>query len=275
MIKHLPDTNVLALLVGVFSLILVLSLKRWLALVPGSLVVVILSILSVYVFGLDAKGVKIVGHIDAGLPALGLPHGVGWRDYLSLFGAAIGVLLIGFAEGLGAAKTYATRAGYEVNANRELAGLGAANLGSGLSSGMVVNGSLSKTAVNGGGRREVAGQRPGRSSASDHHAALLDRTVRVVARSNAGSRGDRCCDRARRHRQFAALVRRMDRSARPDLRARRSRRLCCGDGGHVRRTDLRHPSRTGDWHRGVDAVVDLSLLPAAHRKTGQTGERCG
>ena len=149
-IKHLPDTNVLDLLVGVFSLILVLALKRWLPLVPGSLVVVILSILSVYVFGLDDKGVKIVGHIDAGLPALGLPHGVGWRDYLSLFGPAIGVLLIGFAEGLGAAKTYATKAGYEVNANRELAGLGAANLGSGLSSGMVVNGSLSKTAVNGG-----------------------------------------------------------------------------------------------------------------------------
>jgi sulfate permease, SulP family len=113
-------------------------------------VVVILSILAVWLFGLDDRGVKIVGHIDSGLPALGLPDGVGWRDYLSLFGPSIGVLLIGFAEGLGAAETYATKAGYEVNANRELAGLGAANLGSGLSSGMVVNGSLSKTAVNGG-----------------------------------------------------------------------------------------------------------------------------
>ncbi len=39
---------------------------------------------------------------------------------------------------------------YEIDANAELLGLGAANLGSGLSSGMVVNGSLSKTAVNGG-----------------------------------------------------------------------------------------------------------------------------
>jgi sulfate permease, SulP family len=149
-IKHLPDTHWLSLVVGLSSLILVLALKRWLPLVPGSLVVVILSILAVWLFGLDDRGVKIVGHIDSGLPALGLPDGVGWRDYLSLFGPAIGVLLIGFAEGLGAAKTYATKAGYEVNANRELAGIGAANLGSGLSSGMVVNGSLSKTAVNGG-----------------------------------------------------------------------------------------------------------------------------
>ena len=65
---------------------------------------VILGILAVWVFGLDEKAVKIVGHIDSGLPAFGLPTGVGWRDYLSLFGPAIGVLLIGFAEGLGAAK---------------------------------------------------------------------------------------------------------------------------------------------------------------------------
>jgi hypothetical protein len=58
-------------------------------------------------------------------------------------------VLVGFAEGLGAAKSYAAKAGYEVDANRELIGLGAVNVGSGYCSGMVVNGSLSKTAVNG------------------------------------------------------------------------------------------------------------------------------
>jgi sulfate permease, SulP family len=68
-------------------------------------------------------------------------------------------MLVGFADGLGAAKTYAARHHYEIDANRELLGLGAANLGAGLSSGMVVNGSLSKTAVNGsaGARSQVSG----------------------------------------------------------------------------------------------------------------------
>ncbi len=68
-------------------------------------------------------------------------------------------MLVGFAEGLGAAKTYAARDHYEVDANRELLGLGAANIASGLSSGMVVNGSLSKTAVNGsaGARTQLSG----------------------------------------------------------------------------------------------------------------------
>jgi sulfate permease, SulP family len=84
----------------------------------------------------------------ARLPSFGLPD-VPSADYLKLAGPAIGVVLVGFAEGLGAAKTYATRDGYQIDANRELIGLGAANLASGLSAGMVVNGSLSKTAVNG------------------------------------------------------------------------------------------------------------------------------
>ncbi len=60
------------------------------------------------------------------------------------------MLLIALAEGLGAAKSYAAKEGYDIDTNAELVGLGAANIGAGLTSGMVVNGSLSKTAVNGG-----------------------------------------------------------------------------------------------------------------------------
>lgn len=148
-IHQLPNINVPTLLVGAASLVLVLLLRRWLPLVPGALIAVGLGIAAVALFHLDAKGVAIVGQIDAGLPHLGLPH-VPAGDYLTLVGSSVGVLLVGFAEGLGAAKTYAAKAGYDVDANRELLGLGAANLGSGLASGMVVNGSLSKTAVNGG-----------------------------------------------------------------------------------------------------------------------------
>jgi MFS superfamily sulfate permease-like transporter len=73
--------------------------------------------------------------------------------------SAVGVMLVGFAEGLGAAKAYAARNHYEIDPNHELIALGAANLGSGLSSGMVVNGSLSKTAVNAsaGARSQLSG----------------------------------------------------------------------------------------------------------------------
>ncbi|MEV0685463.1 SulP family inorganic anion transporter [Nocardia sp. NPDC050378] len=158
-LSRLGDTDWRTLCVGVLALAVVLGLERWLPLVPGSLLAVLLGIASVAVFDLDSKGVEIVGHIDAGLPSIGLPGGLGVDDYLGLLGPAVGVLLIGFAEGLGAAKTYAVEAGYEIDANRELSGLGAANLGAGLCSGMVVNGSLSKTAVNGaaGARTQLSG----------------------------------------------------------------------------------------------------------------------
>ena len=158
-ISQLGDVDGLTVLIGGSSLALVLIIRRWLPVVPGSLVVVLLAITVTAAFRLDAAGVDIVGPIQSGLPAVGIPAGVGLDHYLALVGPAVGVLLIGFAEGLGAAKTYAAKAGYEVSANRELSGLGAANLGAGLCSGMVVNGSLSKTAVNGaaGAKTQVSG----------------------------------------------------------------------------------------------------------------------
>ncbi len=149
LLTHLDDTQALAALVGIGSLVLLLALRRWLPLIPGSLAVVLLGIAAVSVFGLDDHGLDIVGTIQSGLPDLGLPD-VSGSDFLALLAASVGVMLVGFAEGLGAAKTYAARAGYDVDPNRELVGLGVANLGAGLASGMVVNGSLSKTAVNGG-----------------------------------------------------------------------------------------------------------------------------
>ena len=157
-LTHLGDTSLVTLAVGAASLAVVLGLRRFIPAVPGSLVAVALGVLAVSLFDLDEHGVSIVGQIDAGLPSLGLPD-VPAGDYGRLAGAAVGVALVGFAEGLGAAKTYAAREHYQIDADRELLGLGAANLGAGLSSGMVVNGSLSKTAVNGsaGARSQVSG----------------------------------------------------------------------------------------------------------------------
>ncbi len=158
-ITHLGDTHGLTLLVGALSLGVVLGLRRFAPVVPGSLVAVFFGVVLVKLFDLADEGVAIVGDIASGLPELGTPDGVGFNDYLRAAGAAAGIMLVGFAEGLGAAKTYATREHYEIDANRELLGLGAANLGAGLSSGMSVNGSLSKTAVNGssGAKSQMSG----------------------------------------------------------------------------------------------------------------------
>jgi sulfate permease, SulP family len=115
LLADLGQTSLTTLAVGLASLALVLGLRRLAPMVPGSLVAVLLGIAAVAVLDLDAHGVAIVGQIDSGLPALGPPE-VAVADYLKL--AAAGVMLVGFAEGLGAAKTYAARHHYEVDANR-------------------------------------------------------------------------------------------------------------------------------------------------------------
>jgi sulfate permease, SulP family len=157
-IAHLGDIQGLTLLVGALSLALLIVLRRLAPAIPASLVVVLLGIVAVNVFGLNHHGVEIVGPIKSGLPSFGIPK-IHASDVGALAAGGIGVMLVGFAEGLGAAKTYAAREHEQIDANRELLGLGGANLASALSSGMIVNGSLSKTAVNAsaGARSQVAG----------------------------------------------------------------------------------------------------------------------
>jgi sulfate permease, SulP family len=110
-VTNIGDTQGLTLVVGAGSLALVIGLRRYLPLVPGSLVAVAVGVIAVQLFNLDSHGVAIVGEIDSGLPSFGLPD-VSADDFLMLGASAAGIALVGFAEGLGAAKTYAAREHY-------------------------------------------------------------------------------------------------------------------------------------------------------------------
>jgi high affinity sulfate transporter 1 len=134
--------------VGGLSLAVVLSLKRLAPKVPASLVVVIGAIACAELLNLADHGVELVGPIASGLPEVGVPD-ISVSQFVELIASSAAVMLIGFTEGLGAARSYAARDHYEIEPNRELVGIGAANAASGMMGGMVVGGSLSKTAVNG------------------------------------------------------------------------------------------------------------------------------
>ena len=155
---NIDETDGLTLLVGVGSLAVLSGFPRLVPAIPGTLAAVVLGIGAVEIFDLGAHGVTIVGSIDSGLPSLALPD-VSLDRFGGLGAAALGVMLVGFAESLGTAKVYAQRENRAIDPNRELIGLGAANLGAGISGGFVVNGSLSKTAVNStaGGRTQFVG----------------------------------------------------------------------------------------------------------------------
>ena len=73
LLTHLDETEALTLGVGVASFVLLMALRRLVPLLPASLVVALAGIAVAAVFDLDDHGLEVIGHIDSGLPDLGLP----------------------------------------------------------------------------------------------------------------------------------------------------------------------------------------------------------
>ena len=145
-VQKLPEADPITTVVGLASLALLFALARFLPRVPGALTTVAIAIVVTSVFGLGDKGVDIVGSVQAGLPPFGIPD-VKLADLSPIVPGALAIVLLGYAESLGAAKAAQEKSGGEINPDQELVSHGPANLGAGLSGGFVVVGSLSKTSV--------------------------------------------------------------------------------------------------------------------------------
>ncbi len=109
-------------------------------------VVLTLAAMSVVMLDLEHAGVAVVGAVPAGLPDLGLTLSLGQLRELFVPSLLIGFMV--FLSGQAAAGALAQKRGERLDADRELKGLGAANLASALSGSFVVTGSLSRSAVN-------------------------------------------------------------------------------------------------------------------------------
>ena len=133
--------------VGVISLALLFLIEEYYPKIPGALTVLVLAIVVSAVFDFESHGIEVVGEIPTGLPPFGFPDWPGIDVIGDLVAGALAVILVGYAESYAAAKAYANKYGYQVDANQEMIALGAANFGAGFSSGFVVDGSLSKTAA--------------------------------------------------------------------------------------------------------------------------------
>ena len=150
---HLPT-----FLVGIATLLSILLMARFSRIVPGALVGVAAGITMMTTLHLKTWAVASVGSVPAGLPWPHFPPNF-WAEAIRLLPDASGIALICFCSSMPTAKSFALRNGYEVDANRELLAIGAANLASGMSQGFAVAGADSRTAVNvqAGGRSQVSG----------------------------------------------------------------------------------------------------------------------
>ena len=145
-IESLDETQMQTAVVGGLALVVLFGGRRITPRVPWGLVTLVLGVMASRVFDLEAEGVAMIGEVPSGLPPLGLPF-IPRDDIGAVLVGGMSLGLVALAEGLAASRLFATRGGYRVETDRELVGMGAANVAAGLSGGLAVAGSLSKTAT--------------------------------------------------------------------------------------------------------------------------------
>jgi SulP family sulfate permease len=119
---------------------------------------VLAGIALVAALGLDRLGVRVIGAVPAGLPRVGLADATSAGHWQALLKPALLVGFMSFLIAMSGAQALALKRAEKLHTNRELVGLGLANVSSALSGGFPVTGSLSRSAVNfaAGARTQLA-----------------------------------------------------------------------------------------------------------------------
>ena len=154
----LSQTQIPTLMVGVASMAVLVAMTRLFPRLPSALITLIGAGAATALFGLGRYGIAILGPVRAGLPPLRLPT-FPQDDIPALVGSAAGLALVLFSSGMLTARSFASMGRYEIDADREFAAFGAANIASAISQGFAVTGADSRTAVAvaAGGRTQMTG----------------------------------------------------------------------------------------------------------------------
>lgn len=149
-LAHLGDTNPTALILGLGALAILILGKIFLKNKPVGILVVIGGIAVASFLNIEARGVKILGEVQQGMPRLGLPA-VHWGDLNELLPLAIACFMLGAVETAAIGRMFTAKHGGRFDSNQEFLGLAAGNLLAGLGRGFPVSGGMSQSLVNEGG----------------------------------------------------------------------------------------------------------------------------
>jgi len=163
LVKNSSQINVYIAAIGVPSFIFLLLVRKYLVNLltragmskglagilakMGPVIAIIITILVVAGLGLDKQGVKIVGRVPTGLPAIALPP-FDLSLWSKLATPAILIAIVGYVSSISVAQTLASKKRQHVDPNQELVALGVANIGASISGGFPVAGGFSRSIVN-------------------------------------------------------------------------------------------------------------------------------
>ena len=157
-LSKVGETQFPTLIVASLTIALIYLVGRLAPRVPAPLVGVCGGIAMMLILDSEKWNVAKLGAVPSGFvwPRF---QGTFFRDAVEMLPQAAGIALICFCSSMVTAKSFGVRNRYEVEANREFIALGIANIVSGLSSGFVIAGADSRTAISdlSGGRSQLSG----------------------------------------------------------------------------------------------------------------------
>lgn len=146
-ITHLDKINPYALGIGLFTIAVIIILKKVNKNVPGSLIGIILSAVMIVVFSLDQKGIKLTGNIPASLPPFKMLT-FDLKAAQDVFGGAVSIAIIGLVEAISIAKSISATSQQKIDANQEFIGQGIANAVGSFFQCFAGSGSFTRSAIN-------------------------------------------------------------------------------------------------------------------------------
>jgi SulP family sulfate permease len=147
-ITHLHQTELVTLALGLVTIGIILLVKKFRPLWPGTLIAMVLVGTLVAIFDLDRLGVRVVGSIPQSLPPFDPPGLRNFSQMGKLASGALAIAILGLVEAVSIAKSIADQTRQRLNVNREFIGQGLANVSASLFSGYPGSGSFTRSAVN-------------------------------------------------------------------------------------------------------------------------------
>ncbi len=158
-LEHLSNINYEAMLVGLFSLLVIILWPRVSKKIPGSIVAILLATVIVHLFHLNVETIESrFGQLNSSIPAPSIPS-FNLSDIKELIMPATTIAILGSIESLLSAVVADGMIGGKHKSNMELVANGIANIVTPLFGGIPVTGAIARTATNikNGGRTPVAG----------------------------------------------------------------------------------------------------------------------